>query len=156
MAISYRQFFLSGGIFIFLNLVSNLFELGVNGIVARLPEGEYGIYGALFKIFFILTTPLAAIQLVVSKEVSSLSAHDRYGEAKHFVTLSLKYVIFAGLAITLIGLLASPLIADFLKIGSVLPVIYLMLIIGFYSLIPVMYGAIQGLQKFVNLGFVNV
>lgn len=156
MAISHRQFLMSGGIFIVLNFVSNIFELGVNGIMARLPEGEYGIYGALFKIFFILTTPLAALQLVVSKEVSALSALGRYGEAKNFVILSLRYVIFAGVAITLIGLFASPLIADFLKIRSILPVIFLMLIIGFYSLIPVLYGAIHGLHKFITLGFVSI
>jgi O-antigen/teichoic acid export membrane protein len=156
MAISHRQFLMSGGIFIVLNFVSNVFELGVNGVVARLPEGEYGIYGALFKIFFILTTPLAAIQLVVSKEVSSLTALDRNGEAKRFVALSLRYVFLAGGAIMVIGLLLSPLIADFLKMQSVLPVIYLMLIIGFYSLIPVLYGGIQGLQRFITLGLVSI
>jgi len=156
MAISHRQFLMSGGIFIVLNFVSNVFELGVNGVMARLPEGEYGIYGALFKIFFILTTPLAAIQLVVSKEVSALAALDRYGEAKNFVARSLRYVILAGGATMVIGLLMSPLIADFLKIKSVLPEIYLMLIIGFYSLIPVLYGAIQGLKRFITLGLVSI
>ncbi|MDP2983404.1 MAG: hypothetical protein Q8O92_08750 [Candidatus Latescibacter sp.] len=156
MAISHRQFLMSGGIFIVLNFMSNLFELGFNGITARLPEGDYGIYRALFVIFFILTAPLAALQLVVSKEVSALTALDRYGEAKNFVARSLRYVILAGGATMLIGLSMSPLIADFLKIKSVLPVIYLMLIIGFYSLIPVLYGAIQGLQRFITLGLVSI
>jgi O-antigen/teichoic acid export membrane protein len=156
MAISQRQFLMSGGIFIILNFVSNVFELGVNGIMARLPEGEYGIYSALFKIFFILTTPLAALQLVVSKEVSSLSARERFGDAKNFIIISLRYIIIAGFTTTAIGLILSPLIADFLNISSVYPVIYLMLIVGFYSLIPVLYGTIQGLQKFITLGFVTI
>ena len=62
---SHKNFFTTSSIFLVLNAVGMVFELGFTGIVARLPVGEYGIYGRLFNIFFIITVPLMSIQLMV-------------------------------------------------------------------------------------------
>jgi O-antigen/teichoic acid export membrane protein len=154
--ISPARFFLSGGIFIAFNFISNLFELGFNWVLIRLPEGEYSTFWALFRIFFIITAPLVAIQLVLGKEISALTALGRHGAARYFASRALRYVAVTGAAIMCLGLAVSPLIAGFLRIPTVLPVVYVMLIIAIYSPIPVLYGIIQGLKKFATLGLVTI
>lgn len=140
------------GIFIFLTFMCNIFELGFNGVTARLPAGGYGTFGALFNIFFIIIAPLTAIQLVVSKEVSSYSTLGEYGKVRTFVGLSFRYVAYFSLTIIFIGLATSKIIAGFLRIESILPVVLLMVAIFCYSPFPVFYGIIQGMKKFFILG----
>lgn len=114
--ISQKSFLLSGGVFVALNFLSNLFELGINGVLVRLPGEGYTTVGVLFKMFFFIVAPLASIQLVVGKEISSLTACDRYGEARYFSVLALRYVVLCALAVMLIGLVFSPFIARFLRL----------------------------------------
>lgn len=133
--------------------MGNIFELGFNGITVRLPEGGYGTFNALFNIFFIIIAPLSSIQLVVSKEVSAYSSLGEYGKLRTFVTLSFRYVVFFSLALIIIGLISSKIIAGFLRMESIQPVILLMIILGCYSPYPVFFGTIQGLKKFLILGF---
>ena len=154
--ISLKSFLLSGGAFVALNFLGNLFELGFNGVLVRLPEGGYATVGVLFKMFFLIAAPLASIQLVVGKEISALTALDRYGEARYFAVLALRYVIVTAFAVMLVGLAFSPLIARFLRIGMTLPVTFTMLAIVLYSPIPVLFGIIQGMKKFLTLGLMNI
>ncbi len=139
-----------------LNFLSNVFEIGFNAVLVRLPEGDYSTFKALFSIFFILAAPITALQLGVGKEVSSLRALNRNGEAKHFALLSLKYALIAGVLIMSLGFPASPYLARFLRIDTVLPVIFMLIVVGFYAAIPVLYGIIQGLKKFAVLGLVTI
>ena len=55
---SHAGFIRKSSIFVLLTFMGNIFELGFNGITARLPEGGYGTFNALFKIFFIVIAPL--------------------------------------------------------------------------------------------------
>ncbi|MBN1292926.1 MAG: hypothetical protein JXB48_13880 [Candidatus Latescibacteria bacterium] len=154
--LSHKGFITTSTIFIVLNAVSMVFELGFNWIVVRLPEGDYGVYGRLFNIFFLITVPLLVVQLMVSKEVSSLYATGNKGQARYFIEQSLKYIIIGGLAITAAGLAASSLIANLLSIESVTPVVLLMLITCMYIPVPVLIGTSQGLKRFYTIGFLAI
>lgn len=154
--LSRLMFFLSGSVFLALNFVSNLCELGFNWVIIRLPDGEYSTFGALFRIFFIVTVPVVAVQLVLGKEIAALLATGRRGAAKAFALLSLRRVAVWGAITMVLGFVASPLIADFLHIGTVRPVAYVMLVIAAYFPIPVFYGVIQGMKRFRTLGLVTI
>ncbi len=149
---SHTGFIRKSGIFILLTFMGNIFELGFNGITARLPEGGYGTFNALFNIFFIVIAPLSSIQLVVSKEVSSYNTLGEDGKLRTFVRLSFRYVVLFSSVLIIAGLVSSKLIAGFLRIDSILPVVLLMAVLGFYSPYPVFFGTIQGLKKFLLLG----
>ncbi len=154
--LSRLMFFLSGGVFLALNFISNLCELGFNWVIIRLPEGDYSTFGALFRIFFIVTVPVVAVQLVLGKEISSLLATGRRGAARTLALLSLRRVAIWGGLIILLGVAASPLIAEFLNIDTVRPVVYVMLVIAVYFPIPVFYGVIQGMKRFKTLGLLTI
>ena len=149
--LSSLMFFLSGSVFLALNFVSNLCEVGFNWVIIRLPEGDYSTFGALFRIFFIVTVPVVAVQLVLGKEISSLLATDRRGAARTFALLSLRRVALWGGLIMIAGFAVSPLIADFLLIWTVRLVVYVMLGIAEHFPIPVFYWVIQGMKLFRTL-----
>lgn len=143
-------------IFLALNFSYSFFELCFNGVVARLPEGNYSLLWALLKIFFIVTAPLLGVQLVMSKEIASYGVLGEYGKRRYFFELTFRYVSILAVVIMVLGLIFSGLIADFLNIGSVFPVIFLFIAILFYFPIPIYYGVLQGLKKFYHLGIVQV
>lgn|GEM_PF-5088903 len=152
---SHVGFIRRSGIFIFLTFMSNIFELGSNGVAARLPEGGYGTFGALFNIFFIIIAPLTAVQLVVSKEVSTFRALGEEGKVRTFAGLSLRYVAGFSIVILALGVFGSGFIAEFLRIDSAIPVMLLMLVVLCYLPFPVFYGVTQGMKKFLLLGFLT-
>ena len=97
-----------------------------------------------------------SIQLMVSKEVSSLYATGRPGQARSFINHSLKNIVIIGIAITIIGLAGVHIIAKMLSIESILPVILLMVIIFWYIPFPVLIGTAQGLKRFYYIGFIAI
>ena len=152
----HKGFIRTSGLFILLNFISSLFELGFNGVVARLPEGDYGVYGRLFNLYFIISVPFLSIQLLVSKEVSSYLATDAPGKAVTFVKKSLISVTVTGGSLALLGIILSRFIADFLNIDSTAPVILLMLIFICYTPFPVFVGIVQGSKKFYTAGLIAI
>lgn len=148
------RFYRSGIIFIALSFLSAVFELGFNGIAARLPEGGYGVYNTLNNLFFMMSVPLLGIQLMVSKEVSGYNALSEPGKARSIVERSLLLIILIGAVLMIAGIFASPLIARYLMLDSVVPVVLIMIIIGTHTPIPVLLGTIQGTKRFMALGIV--
>ena len=148
------RFYRSGSIFIVLSFLSALFELGFNGIAARLPEGGYGVYNTLNNLFFMMSVPLLGIQLMVSKEVSGYNALSEPGKARYIVERSLVMILLIGAVLMIAGVLASPFIARYLMLDSVVPVVLIMMIIGTHTPIPVLLGTIQGTKRFMALGIV--
>ena len=65
-------------------------------------------------------------------------------------------MFFLGIIIFLFFVLTSNWISSFLKIESITPVIVLGSIFLFSTLLPVNLGSLQGLQKFVPLGFTTI
>ncbi len=152
---AYSGFIRKSSVFIFLMFMGNIFELGFTGLTARLPGAGYETVNALFNIFFIIIAPLTGVQLVVSKEVSSYNSLGETGKVRTFVEFTIRYVLFISLGIMVLGLITSPIIAGFLRIKSAFPVVFVMIILFFYSPFPIFYGTIQGLKKFFILGFIQ-
>ncbi|MBT4483433.1 MAG: hypothetical protein HOC71_07125 [Candidatus Latescibacteria bacterium] len=142
-------------IFLILNLLYSVFELLFNGVSVRLPADGYSTFWALIRIFFIVTTPLISVQLVVSKEIASYGVLGEFGKRRYFIARTFRYTALLALAIILFGLCVSPVIAGFLRIETFTPVILMFLGIGVYSLLPVLFGTIQGLKRFYALGIVQ-
>ena len=153
---SHKGFLRRGGVFLALNFAYSVTELGFNGVSARLPIGMYGTFWALLKVFFIVTAPLMAFQLVVSKEVAAFTIRGETGLRRAFIEKTGAGIMALAAVIVIAGFLCSGLIAGLLGIGSRLPVIFLFSAILVYFPIPILYGIIQGLKKFYTLGFVQI
>src|SRR6266511_2666016 len=107
-------------------LVAPLMALGnglnyvYNIVMARLlgPAG-YGALGALLALALIASVPGLALQVVVARH-TALRAGDRRAVAELW-SATLAGVVLAGLALGLLVAAASPLLAGYLRLGSIAP-----------------------------------
>ena len=122
--------------------------------VALGPE-DYGVFGALFAIFYIISILGGTIQTSMTRFVSKLKAEDDYGNIGFLLSGMTKRMAILGVLAFFIFVLASQHIAEFLKIETK-PVIIVGATLLFSLLLPVGRGALQGLQRFVLLGMNGV
>jgi O-antigen/teichoic acid export membrane protein len=140
--------------FILMMLSGNVFEVAFTALTAHMPVENYTIFNALINIFFILTAPLAGIQLMVSKEVSAFHALGQPGKARAYVVHTVKLVLIFALWLASGVMAFSPKLALFLHI-KVTPIFILMGVYLCYAPFPVFYGAVQGLKRFFLLGILQ-
>ena len=121
-------------------------------IAARdLGPRNYGDLVALLTLAALVSLPLAALQVVVSRYVARFTA---VGDAPHANRLNRRIVsgtvVFSLVALALICAL-TPLIQQWLSIASASAVIVTSLLILPSALTPVVWGIAQGLQRFTLL-----
>ena len=119
------------------------------------PE-DYGIFGVLLSLIYIIVMPLMAIQTTLSKYVTELNAKNEKEKLSYLFSRSLKKIGMIGLIISIIFIVVSPILSSFLKINLVSPLVILGASIMFAFLIPVIRGFLQGVQKFKLLGLTFV
>ena len=153
---AHKGFLRRSGIYIGLSAFTSIFELGFNSAAVRLPEGSYETLWALLKIFFIITAPLTAVQLVVSKETAANGVLGDYGRRRRFVGLTLEYAAYLVTVMVVAGLMLSGWIAGLLRMDNPLPVYLLFGIIAVYFPIPILFGVVQGLKKFNSLALLQI
>jgi len=153
---SSEGFLRSGFVYISLSLFTSIFEVGFNWVTVRLPGDGYSTVWALFRLFFIVTAPITAFQFVVSKEIAAYTVLGQWGKRRSFLERTLVFTVAVAGVTTVLGLIFSGSIASFLRIDSVLPVVLLFVTIFFFSPIPTLFGAIQGLKKFYKLAFMQM
>jgi len=119
------------------------------------PE-EYGVFGSLFAIFYIISVLTATIQTSVARFVSKFIGEGAKEKIHYFMQGLLKRMLFLGIVMFLFFVFISGWLSSFLKIDPIMPVIILGSIFLFSTLLPVNLGVLQGLQKFIPLGFNTV
>lgn len=115
------------------------------------PDG-YGVFSSLVAILLLFSVPASAVQTVVAHYTSSFQAQGHIGRTQVLVSSALKRVLFYAAIGTVAIMLASPVIASFLHIGSIVPVMVLGTVLIPWMLSPVASGTLQGLQRFNYLG----
>lgn len=117
-----------------------------------LGPDHYGVFSSLVSILLLFSVPASAVQTVIAHYTSRFEAHSRLGETKALLVSALKRVSLYASMGTIMVILASPMIASFLHIGSVVPVMVLGAVLIPWMLSPIASGALQGLQRFNYLG----
>jgi len=134
----------------FANLINYIFHFFVG---RKLGPSDYGVFGVLLSVLYIIIIPLMALQTTISKFVAELEVKNEKGKLSYLFLKSFKRTGLVGLLIGIVFILLSPLMSGFLKIGSVVPLIIIGILMVFIFLIPVLRGFLQGLQRFKMLGF---
>ncbi|MBI4743237.1 MAG: oligosaccharide flippase family protein [Actinobacteria bacterium] len=134
-------------------MIGNVSNYLFNVLMGKmLGPSNYSNLTSLLSLFVIISVPTGTIQMVITNYVSKYKAEGDYPKIKFLLVKSIKKLSFYGIIGFLIFLMSSGLVASFLKIPSITPVIILGLILLFSVISPVNHGALQGLQEFNYLG----
>jgi len=114
---------------------------------------EYGVFGSLFAISYIIFVLTQTIQTGSARFVSKFVGEHQNKKINVFARGLLKRMFILGISLFIFIVLLSGPITSFLKIDSIYPVIILASIFIFSTLLPVNLGIIQGLENFKSLGF---
>jgi O-antigen/teichoic acid export membrane protein len=117
------------------------------------PE-QYGVFGALFAIFYMIMVTSQTLSTTSARFVSKFIGEGK--EIGFFLLGSLKRMAFLGLIVSILFFALSGEIASLLKIHDSRPVMILALILFLTWIQPINGGALRGLQRFKALGFVSV
>jgi len=136
---------------------AGIFNYGYHlAMVRMLGPSDYGILFSLTSLFMIVSLPANTIQTIISKYVSSFNARGESGKISYLLIRMLKRLSsFLGVAFV-VYVLSSRFIANYLNIPVVSPVIIIGVVLFFGILLPINYGALQGLERFGPFGFVQV
>lgn len=120
---------------------------------ALLTPAEYGTLLSLLSLFTIVSIFSQTIQTSVSKFTSKFKVQNRLGAIKYLWKFFLKRTLLLGSAMFLVLALLSPLISGFLNIDNTWYFILLFSALILYFTFPANLGVLQGLQRFIPLGF---
>lgn len=146
-----------GTIMLLATVFSGIFNYGYHILMVRMlgPE-DYGILFSLVALFMIISLPAGTIQTIIAKYISAFRAQNQLGKISYILFRSLKKVsVYCGILLV-IYLLCSRLLADYLKIPTIIPVIIVGPILFFGILFPIGFGAFQGLERFTQIGCIQV
>lgn len=117
------------------------------------PE-EYGTFGALFAIFYMIGIISQTLSTSTTRFISKFIGEGK--EIGFFIKHSVKYTIIIGMIISIIFLLLSNWLKDILKLADIKPILVLIFILFLGWISPIMVGSLRGIKKFPQLGFTNI
>lgn len=117
------------------------------------PE-EYGVFGALFAIFYIIGIISSTLGTSTTQFVSKFVGEGK--EIGFFVRGSLKRMILIGSAISMIFLILSTELMNALKLTDIWPIVILILILFLSWITPIIDGSLRGMKRFLYLGFSSI
>ncbi len=116
----------------------------------------YSELAALISIFTILSIFTSILSLAISRYISKYKARDLKRESSWLIRRMMFLGLILGVVISLVLLVLTPILKDYLQIESDLALFLLDMGVIFALLAPVGSGSCQGLQRFVVLGTANL
>jgi O-antigen/teichoic acid export membrane protein len=149
----YAETLRQGGWLLVASVVAGVLFYFSNVFVGRmLGPADYGIFVSLNSLSLILGVVAGVVQTIVTNYVAHLWSQGAVAEIGALSIHLLKRLLPWGIGGAFSLSLASRPLAAFLQIPSLLPIIVLGLFLVPMAVLPVVYGVLQGLQRFSALG----
>jgi stage V sporulation protein B len=134
------------------SLINFIFQFAMARI---LDSGDFGILAFLTNLIFIFGVPSFAIQTAISKKTTYLNSRGEYGKIKGMLKSAAKKLSVISAVLIPMFIVLSYFFHESVNIPFyALALTSLMLL---FSLItPIIYGVMQGMKKFVMLGWNNL
>lgn len=121
-----------------------------------LTPASYGDYTALLALVVVVAVPTGAAQTVVAERLAVHRARGDVDAIRYLVRHALAHVGLYSVVLGLIYCLSIPLVVSALDLQAVGPALALAPLIAITFFVPVVFGALQGLEKFLAFGIVTV
>lgn len=135
------------------NVCNYIYQIFVGRMLG--PEA-YGVFGALFAIFYLIAVFTGTLQAGVGFFVSKFRTEGEDDQVNSFLRQLILKSVILGIAGFFLFALISPWIAAFLNIDSTWEIVIIGTVFLFTFLLPVTTGAFQGLQRFKAMSAANV
>ena len=123
------------------NLASGFNYLFQIAVARKLNIEDFGIFNSLNSFVVILSAPFTIISIIFSRSTAQLCIKS-LSAIKTLATTGLKFMVFIGISAFFLGLMAIPLLKNYLHMDVTLPII----------IVPVLIGVLQGLKRFEGFG----
>jgi O-antigen/teichoic acid export membrane protein len=139
-----------GGLMAAATVLAGGFNYGYQVLVGRtLGAEQYGVFGALFALFYLLQVVGRGVRFSASRFAAELDDPDeRAAFHRGFLVRAAGFGVVSFAALVA----ASPVIAAFLGLDSTLPVVAVAVTIASELVLTANQGTLQGLQRFGPLG----
>ncbi len=115
----------------------------------KLEPAEYGVLSAMLGIILIIATPMDALRVAMAHYVALLVQGGKSGAVPHLVRRWCRNLAIPALVVLAGGILACSHIAAFFHLEDATPVILMCFVLAGGLLMPILIGALQGLQSFL-------
>jgi len=130
--------------------VANVSNMLFHMVMGRnLPPAEYGVLMAMTNVILIIGTPLDAVRTSMAHFAGRASSEGRESDVRGLLNVWGRRLGLVGALLSALGMIFSPRVAVFFQLESPVPVWFTCLTIPALLMIPLMSGALQGLQSFV-------
>jgi len=116
-----------------------------------LGPSRYSDIAALLALSAVIAIPLGSVQTLIAREAAYLSMQEDNGELRRFFRRTMRITVPAALAVLVIALALTGPIEDLLNIASAAVVVAGLSALGFLIVGAILYGFLQGLQRFPQL-----
>ena len=150
---------LANGAFVMVVLTTSasIANYGSNLVFSRLLEpARYGDLTALLALVVVLAVPTGAAQTIIAERVAVLGTERRVDDMRYFVRHAFAHVVTITVAASVVYAASIPLVTSALGLEGYGPAIALLPLLVASFLVPVALGVLQGLDRFVVLGFVTL
>ena len=136
---------------VLIGFVNFLFQL----IVGRLlGEKQYGIVGPLVDFSSIISIPAAAIQFIISKDISLMIHQKDWQTLKSYLRKSFSVLIMITVLMTVISLLLLPILKSYFHIGNNEPFLMVFAMVALALIVIPFNCLIQARERF-NIYVIN-
>jgi O-antigen/teichoic acid export membrane protein len=147
----HASFFRQSGWLMIANLAGGMLMWAVHFLAKKIPEGEYGNFGAFLAVVMVL--PTIPLQMVLAQQTAWAIAHNRRGELSGLIRFFAWTTLVAWLIGATLVLVFQSHILTLWKVENA-AALYLTLPVVLLSLwLPMAWGVLQGQQNFLWMGW---
>jgi len=132
-------------------LVWHLCNFAFNASSARvLGPAKYGTLAASISLLWLLNPVFISVQTIASREATTLGDRGLWGDLRLKARRNGGMLVAGAVVLGVVGVLASPQVARFLHLGSVMPVAILSASIPLAVVAHLQRGLLQGARRFAS------
>lgn len=147
-----RRFLKQNFLILVLMNSGNIFNYLFQVVAGRaMTPDEFGGFNALNSSTVIIAAPMGIVPLIMARFTASFALEGQ-GRVRGLLSAGLKFALVAAAVACTLGFVCAPFLKDFLHLDSLVPVYIMLAMLGVSLVLPIPWGMLQGMQRFLGYG----
>jgi O-antigen/teichoic acid export membrane protein len=140
-------------VMVVLTLLASALNYGSSIVFSHLMStAQYGDLSALLAFTVVAAVPTGAAQTIVAQRVAVLTAQGKSDDIRYLIRHATAHVFALAVVVGLVYTACIPLVKSALGLQAIGPALALAPLLVLTLFVPVTYGILQGMERFVLLG----